>query len=91
MIRIDGMNLVTVQEAASVLGVSSGRVYHFLRDGRLVSTIKLGRRLMREKDVRRFANARRATPGPKPAENTTPEKGRVVSAESRVFTAPKKG
>lgn len=67
MIRLNGKQYVTPADAARILGVSPGRVFHFIADGRL-EAVRIGRRstLLGLSEVREFAKSRRRAPGPVP-------------------------
>jgi len=91
MIKIDGVEYITVREAASVLGVSTSRMTTFFRDGRLKTYRVLGRKLLRPADVALFAQSRRRQPGRPPgspagglrnARKTRPGRGRGAASKS---------
>lgn len=65
MIEIRGRNYLTVQEMAARLELTSGRIYHFLGDGRLPSKSILGRKLVQVDVFEQFARTRKTTSGPK--------------------------
>ena len=64
MIRLEGCNLITIKEAAEVLEVSPSRVTQFIDEERLGSRKILGRHLLRQKEVKRFARTRQRRSGP---------------------------
>lgn len=72
MTLIDGKEYLTADEAAGVLEVSPGRIWHFLSDGRLSSDTKLGRTLLLKSEVEKFAKSRPRSPGPVPKSSNVP-------------------
>ena len=58
---------ITIEEAADILGVSTGRISQFLKEGRLVSDKSIGRnRLLKRSVVVEFGLIRSTKPGPVP-------------------------
>lgn len=51
MTIINGIEYVTIQEAATVLGVTPGRVYHFVDDGWLSCHEVFGRKVISATDL----------------------------------------
>jgi excisionase family DNA binding protein len=63
-------NYLTTTEAAGLLGVTEGRVYQFVRDGRLTPA-KLGKTLLfPSQDVIEFSRQERPRGRPKNSENS---------------------
>ena len=57
--------LITINEAADILGVKPGSVYTAIRQDRLTCTILYGRKLLKREDVQNYMQATRPT-GEKP-------------------------
>jgi len=66
MIEVGGREYLTVKESAERIGVSYGRVFHFLADGRLTAICVLGRRLLEKEEVDVFRSNRQTKPGRNP-------------------------
>ena len=63
---------LTMDQAAKILGVSPGRVWQFVGEGKLPAGKVLGRRVVRLEDVQIFARTRCKKPGPVPGSTQKP-------------------
>jgi len=64
--KLPRRGLITVAEAAEILGVTTARVHQFIDDGRLAAETHFRLKFLSSSQVRRFAETRSTKPGPVP-------------------------